>query len=114
MVYAVGKRKCLDHPTKNVVDGLWLMELAYRFALDRLFRERGNVQVRKPQNQEKVNFKTPSSVRLPDNLTLCELMSCCTCCACGSIAIASPGSIDIYKFLARSLNRDFMDTPSLR
>jgi hypothetical protein len=26
------------------------MELAYRFALDRLFRERGNVQVRKPQN----------------------------------------------------------------
>ena len=45
MVYAVGKRKCLDPPTKNVVDGLWLMGLAYRFALDRLFRERGNVQV---------------------------------------------------------------------
>ena len=45
MVYAVGKRKCLDPPTTNVVDGLWLMGLAYRFALDRLFRERGNVQV---------------------------------------------------------------------
>jgi hypothetical protein len=66
MVYAVGKRKCLDHPTKNVVDGLWLMELAYRFALDRLFRERGNVQVvRKPQKKSLL-----ASVRLPDNLTL--------------------------------------------
>ena len=40
MVYAVGKRKCLDPPTKNVVDGLWLMGLAYRLAVDRLFRER--------------------------------------------------------------------------
>ena len=71
MVYAVGKRKCLDPPTKNVVDGLWLMGLAYRLAVDRLFRER--VTFTGLRISGIVTGRIHSSVRLPDKLSLC----CC-------------------------------------